>query len=75
MSRLTAFLTFVLLTTSAAWATSTLQGQGAPAGPGGGIADYWWIIAVVILVAIAVLHTSQQDHRVKDERAHGHGRR
>ena len=69
MSRLTAFLTFVLLTASAAWATSTPQGHG------GGIADYWWIIVVVILVAIAVLHTSQQNHRVKDERAHGHGRK
>src|SRR5215217_1491268 len=71
MRRLIAFLTVVLLTVSAAWATSTLQGHGAPAGTGGGIADFWWIIVVAVLIAIAVLHTSPQNQRVKDERGHG----
>jgi len=53
MSQLTSLLAF-LLTASAAWATTTPQGQGVPAGTGRGLADYWWIILVVIVVAAAI---------------------
>src|SRR5215204_5508726 len=50
MSQLTALLACLFLTASAAWATSTPQGQGVPAGTGREIADYyWWIILVVVL--------------------------
>jgi len=55
MSQLTALLAFLFLTASAAWATSTPQGQGAPVGTGREIADYYWwiIVAVVVVVVVA----------------------
>jgi len=53
MSQLTALLACLFLTASAAWATSTPQGQGVPAGTGREIADYyWWIILVVVVVVV-----------------------
>ena len=55
MSQLTALLAFLFLTASAAWATSTPQGQGVPAGTGREIADYWWIILIVVVVVAAAI--------------------
>jgi len=59
MSQLTALLTFVFLTTSAAWATTSPG--GAPAATGRGIADYWWIILIVIVVAAAIWYYTRRN--------------
>ena len=59
MGRLTAFVTFLFLAASSAWAQTapTTPAPGAPAGDaaaGGGIGDYWWVILLVIIAAIAI---------------------
>jgi LPXTG-motif cell wall-anchored protein len=48
-------LTAFVLTASAALAQTTAQTpSAAPDAATGGIADYWWLIVVVVLVALAI---------------------
>jgi hypothetical protein len=58
MGQLAALATFVFLTASSAWAQTTAPGgTGAPAGgtgTGGGIGDYWWVILLILVVAVAI---------------------
>ena len=68
MRHLTAFLGFILLAASAAWAQTT---PGSPpatgtgeAGQTGGLTDYWWIILLVILVIAAIWYFSRNRNRV-----------
>ena len=56
MGQLTAFATFLFLAASSAWAQTT-PAPGSPAGDaatGGGIGDYWWVILLILVVAIAI---------------------
>jgi LPXTG-motif cell wall-anchored protein len=46
-------LTALLLTASTALAQTTAQ-TPAPDAATGGIGDYWWLIVVVVLVALAI---------------------
>ena len=59
MSLLTALVTFLFLTASAAWGTTSPG--GAPAATGRGIADYWWLILVVIVVAVAIWYFTRRN--------------
>jgi LPXTG-motif cell wall-anchored protein len=48
-------LTALLLTASTALAQTTAQTPApAPDAATGGIGDYWWLIVVVVLVALAI---------------------
>jgi LPXTG-motif cell wall-anchored protein len=48
-------LTALLLTASTALAQTTAQTPSpAPDATTGGIGDYWWLIVVVVLVALAI---------------------
>jgi hypothetical protein len=53
MRAILAGLTTLTLAASAALAT-TSPAPGTPAAPTGGIRDYWWLIIVLVLVAVAI---------------------
>jgi LPXTG-motif cell wall-anchored protein len=53
MRAILAGLTTSMLAASAALAT-TSPAPGTPAAPTGGIGDYWWLIIVLVLVAVAI---------------------
>lgn len=54
MRAILAGLCNILLATSAALATTTAPTEPAPGATPGDIADYWWVIIVLILVAVAI---------------------
>jgi hypothetical protein len=60
MRHLTALVASLFFTPWAAWATTSpttptpAPGAGTPAAGTGGIADYWWIIVLVIIAAVAI---------------------
>ncbi len=74
MSRLTALVSFYLLTAWSAWAQApapspapggtTETAPGTPAATGGGIMDYWWVILLVIIAIAAIWYFSRGRSRV-----------
>ena len=57
----------ISMATSSALATTTAPGTapGATSGAtGGGIGDYWWAIAVVLVIAAAIWYYMKGRHRV-----------
>ena len=70
MSKLTALTTFMVLAVSSAWAQTPAPAPGAtpPAGDAGatgdGFADYWWIILLVVIIAVAIWYFARGRNRV-----------
>jgi uncharacterized protein HemX len=74
MSKLTSLIAFIFLAVSSAWAqtpapTTPAPGAtpgGAPAGDAaaaGGIGDYWWLIVLVIIAAVAIWYFTRSRSR------------
>jgi uncharacterized protein HemX len=75
MSKLTSLIAFIFLAVSSAWAQTpapTTPAPGAtpgspPAGDaaatGGGIGDYWWLIVLAIIVAVAIWYFTRSRSR------------
>ena len=60
MNKVTAFMGFIFLVVSSAWAqTPPATPSPPPAGDagaaGGGIMDYWWVILLIIIVSCSDL--------------------
>jgi hypothetical protein len=69
MSKITAFMSFIFLAVSAAWAqTPPATPSAPPAGDagaaGGGIMDYWWVILLIIIVIAAIWYFSRRGRSV-----------
>ncbi|HEX2556120.1 MAG TPA: hypothetical protein VHL98_20670 [Microvirga sp.] len=58
MGQLSAFVTFVFLTASPAWAQTAAPGAAGR----GGIGDYWWII-LLVLAALAIWYFMKRNRR------------
>jgi hypothetical protein len=68
MSKLTALIGFIFLAVSSAWAQTPPATPGSPpagdaAATGGGLADYWWIIVLGIIAAIAIWYFTRSRSR------------
>ena len=63
MRHLTAFLGFIILAASSAWAQTT-PGSPPATGQTGGLTDYWWAILLAILVIAAIWYFSSRRNRV-----------
>ena len=44
----------LILAASPALAQTPAPGAAPQAAPGGGLADYWWVILVLIVIAVAI---------------------
>jgi small-conductance mechanosensitive channel len=66
MNKVTAFMGFIFLVVSSAWAQTPPATPGAPpAGDaGGGIMDYWWVILLIIIVIAAIWYFSRRGRNV-----------
>jgi uncharacterized membrane protein len=69
MNKVTAFIGFLVLVASSAWAQTPPATPGAaPAGDagaaGGGIMDYWWVILLIIIVIAAIWYFSRRGRNV-----------
>ena len=67
MSKLTALMGFIFLAVSSAWAQTPPATPGSPpAGDtaAGGIADYWWLIVLAIIVAVAIWYFMRRGRSV-----------
>jgi LPXTG-motif cell wall-anchored protein len=60
MTQLATLATFLCVAVSSAWAQTTAPG-GATGAPEqvGSIGDYWWIILIVVVLAIALWYFSR----------------
>jgi uncharacterized protein HemX len=68
MSKLTALTGFIFLAVSSAWAQTPPAAPGSPpagdaAAAGSGLADYWWIIVLAIIAAIAIWYFTRSRSR------------
>jgi LPXTG-motif cell wall-anchored protein len=57
VSQLATLSTLVMLVASSAWAQTTAPAPGGSTGApatGSGIGDYWWLILIVVIAAIAL---------------------
>lgn len=73
MRYLTAVVTLLVLSAPMAWATTTAPTTpapgtgsppaGAPVATDGGIGDYWWIILVVLIAAVAIWYFTRRNKR------------
>jgi hypothetical protein len=68
MSHLTALISFIFLAVSSACAQTPAPAPGAPpagdvGATGGGIMDYWWVILLVVIFAVAVWYFSRGRNR------------
>jgi hypothetical protein len=69
MSKLATLIGFIFLSVSSAWAQTPPATPGAPpagdaAATGGGIADYRWVILLVVIVAVAIWYFSRRGRSV-----------
>jgi len=69
MNKVTAFIGFLVLVASSAWAQTPPATPGAaPASDagaaGGGIMDYWWVILLIIIVIAAIWYFSRRGRNV-----------
>ena len=65
-SLLGTFVAPLLVSVSSAIAQTTAPGTspGAPAAPGGGLADYWWLILLVLIAAAAAWYFMKGRNRI-----------
>jgi hypothetical protein len=69
MNKVTAFMSFIFLVVSSAWAQTPPATPGAPpagnaGAAGGGIMDYWWVILLIIIVIAAIWYFSRRGRNV-----------
>jgi hypothetical protein len=69
MNKVTAFIGFLVLVASSAWAQTPPATPGAPpagdaGAAGGGIMDYWWVILLIIIVIAAIWYFSRRSRNV-----------
>jgi hypothetical protein len=63
MNKVTAFMSFIFLVVSSAWA-QTPPATPSPPPAGGGIMDYWWVILLIIIVVAAIWYFSRRGRNV-----------